>query len=86
MVRVCVCVFYVEMPLQWAILTEESTGQLFCKYSTVQSVRRTQPLTSSSRRHREPLVRKCMARSVILERTDVTQHTCFHKAPARRSV
>lgn len=72
------CVFYVEMPLQQTILTEESQGQLLCKHSTVQSVRRAQPLTSSPRRDGDPLVRMCIARSVILARADAIQ-----RAPQR---
>lgn len=62
-----------EMPLQQTILTEESQGQLLCKYSTVQSVRRPQPLTSSPRRDGDPLVRMCIARSVILATADALQ-------------
>lgn len=56
---------YLEMPLQQAIVMELSGGQILSKYRSVTSVRRTQPLTSSSRKYWDPLVRYWTAISVI---------------------
>lgn len=56
---------YLEMLLQQAIVMELSGGQILSKYRSVTSVRRTQPLTSSSRKYWDPLVRYWTAISVI---------------------
>lgn len=56
------------MPLQQAIVMEESGGQILSKSRSVRSVSRTQPLTSSSRRYLDPVVRYCTAISVIWRR------------------
>ena len=56
---------YLEMPLQQFILMEVSGGQILSKCRSARSVRRSQPLTSSSRRYGDPLVRYCTAISVI---------------------
>lgn len=64
------CSSYLEMLLQQAMVMEQSGGQILSKCRRVRSVRRTQPLTSSSRRYWDPLVRYCTAISVIWGRAE----------------